>query len=144
MSETIALPESELILPPGVKNVPAEEVEGQEPQVKAKQIPQPTGWKLLCVLIDVDDKYESGILKADETMRTEEITSPVLFVLQVGPLAYKDTDKFPDGAWCKEGDFILTRPYTGTRVKIHGKEFRLINDDQVEAVVQDPRGISRA
>ena len=144
MSESIALPESELILPPGVKNVPIEEVEAQPEHVKATQIPQPTGWKLLCVLIDVDDKYESGILKADETIRTEEITSPVLFVMEMGPQAYKDTDKFPDGAWCKTGDFILTRPYTGTRVKIHGKEFRLINDDQVEAVVQDPRGISRA
>lgn len=144
MSETIALPESELILPPGVKPIPQEDVEAQPEQVKATQIPQPTGWKLLCVLIDVDDKYESGILKADETIRTEEITSPVLFVMQMGPLAYKDTEKFPEGAWCKEGDFVLTRPYTGTRVKIHGKEFRLINDDQVEAVVQDPRGISRA
>ena len=144
MSETIALPESELILPPGVKNVPIEEVEAQPEHVKATQIPQPTGWKLLCVLIDVDDKYESGILKADETIRTEEITSPVLFVMEMGPQAYKDPEKFPDGAWCKTGDFILTRPYTGTRVKIHGKEFRLINDDQVEAVVQDPRGISRA
>jgi co-chaperonin GroES (HSP10) len=95
-------------------------------------------------LIDVDNTYESGLLKADETMRTEELTSPVLFVMEVGPQAYKDADKFPDGPWCKAGDFILTRPYTGTRVKIHGKEFRLINDDQVEAVVQDPRGISRA
>jgi co-chaperonin GroES (HSP10) len=144
MSETIALPESELILPPGVKNVPLDEVEAQPEQVKATQVPQPTGWKLLCVLIDVDNTYESGLLKADETMRTEELTSPVLFVMEVGPQAYKDADKFPDGPWCKAGDFILTRPYTGTRVKIHGKEFRLINDDQVEAVVQDPRGISRA
>ena len=144
MSETIALPESELILPPGVKPISQDEVEAQPEQVKATQIPQPTGWKLLCVLVDVDDKYDSGILKADETMRTEEITSPVLFVLQTGPLAYKDTEKFPEGPWCKEGDFVLTRPYTGTRIKIHGKEFRLINDDQVEAVVQDPRGISRA
>ena len=144
MSETIALPESELILPPGVKPISQDEVEAQPEQVKATQIPQPTGWKLLCVLVDVDDKYDSGILKADETMRTEEITSPVLFVLQAGPLAYKDTEKFPEGPWCKEGDFVLTRPYTGTRIKIHGKEFRLINDDQVEAVVQDPRGISRA
>ena len=144
MSETIALPESELILPPGVKNVPLDEVEAQPEQVKATQVPQPTGWKLLCVLIDVDNTYESGLLKADETMRTEELTSPVLFVMEVGPQAYKDADKFPDGPWCKAGDFILTRPYTGTRVKIHGKEFRLINDDQVDAVVQDPRGISRA
>jgi co-chaperonin GroES (HSP10) len=144
MSETIALPESELILPPGVKPIPENEVEAQSEQVKATQVPQPTGWKLLCVLIDVDNTYESGLLKADETMRTEELTSPVLFVMEVGPQAYKDAEKFPDGAWCKPGDFILTRPYTGTRVKIHGKEFRLINDDQVEAVVQDPRGISRA
>jgi co-chaperonin GroES (HSP10) len=98
----------------------------------------------LCVLIDVDDTYESGILKADETMRTEELTSPVLFVMSLGDMAYTDKEKFPTGPWCKEGDFILVRPYTGTRVKIHGKEFRLINDDQVEAVVQDPRGISRA
>ena len=99
MSETIALPESDLILPPGVKPIPQEDVEAQPEQVKATQIPQPTGWKLLCVLIDVDDKYESGILKADETIRTEEITSPVLFVMQMGPLAYKDTEKFPEGAW---------------------------------------------
>ena len=144
MSETIALPESGLILPPGVSNVPTEEVEAQPETVKASQVPQPKGWKLLCVLIDVDDKYESGILKADETVRTEELTSPVLFVMEMGDMAYSDKEKFPTGAWCKQGDFILTRPYTGTRVKIHGKEFRIINDDQVEAVVLDPRGISRA
>lgn len=144
MSETIALPESELILPPGMKAVKPEEVEEQPEQVKATQVPKPQGWKLLCVLIDVDDAYESGILKADETMRTEELTSPVLFVMSLGDMAYSDKEKFPTGPWCKEGDFILVRPYTGTRVKIHGKEFRLINDDQVEAVVQDPRGISRA
>lgn len=144
MSETIALPESELILPPGVQKISEQEVEQQTEHVKATQVPQPTGWKLLCVLIDVDDKYDSGILKAQETVLNEEITSPVLFVMSMGPQAYKDPDKFPDGPWCKEGEFILTRPYTGTRVKIHGKEFRLINDDQVEAVVQDPRGISRA
>lgn len=142
MSETIALPESELILPPGFEAI--KEVEEQPPEVKASQIPQPKGWKLLCVLIDVDNTYESGLLKAEETVKIEELTSPVLFVMAVGPQAYKDPDKFPDGAWCQEGDFVLTRPYTGTRIKIHGKEFRLINDDQVEAVVQDPRGISRA
>jgi hypothetical protein len=55
-----------------------------------------------------------------------------------------DTTKFPNGAWCKEGDFILVRTYSGTRFKIFGKEFRLINDDQVDAVVQDPRGLTRA
>jgi co-chaperonin GroES (HSP10) len=72
------------------------------------------------------------------------MTSPVLFVMELGPEAYIDEKKFPSGPRCKKGDFILTRPYAGTRVKIHGKEFRLLNDDQVEATVQDPRGISRA
>ena len=72
------------------------------------------------------------------------LATTVLFVIKVGADAYKDTAKFPNGAWCKEGDFVLVRTYSGTRFKIYGKEFRLINDDQVDAVVQDPRGLTRA
>jgi co-chaperonin GroES (HSP10) len=111
---------------------------------KAKQLPEPSGYKLLCALPEVEDKYESGILKADTTVRVEEHSTVVLFVLKSGPQTYADMDKFPSGPWCKEGDFVITRAYAGTRFKIHGREFRLINDDQVEAVVQDPRGITRA
>jgi co-chaperonin GroES (HSP10) len=107
-------------------------------------LPDPQGWKILCALVEVDAQFESGIIKADETKKVEEITSPVLFVIKIGPSAYRDAEKFPDGPWCKEGDFVITRPYTGTRIMIHGREFRVINDDQVEAIVQDPRGISRA
>jgi co-chaperonin GroES (HSP10) len=73
----------------------------------------------------------------------EEILTTVLFVIKLGPDAYKDTAKFPTGPWCKEGDFIIVRSNSGTRLDIHGKEFRIINDDTVEAVVQDPRGIRR-
>lgn len=68
----------------------------------------------------------------------------VLFVVKLGEEAYKDESRFPTGPWCKVGDFVLTRPYSGTRVVIHGREFRIINDDSVEAVVDDPRGIRRA
>ena len=74
----------------------------------------------------------------------EEVMSPVLFVVAMGPDCYKDPLRFPSGPSCKVGDFVLVRPNTGTRIKIHGREFRLINDDSVEGVVQDPRGISRA
>jgi co-chaperonin GroES (HSP10) len=95
-------------------------------------------------LVEAGDTFESGILKSEQTVKIEEITSPVLFVVKMGPDAYNDADKFPDGPWCKVGDFVITRPYTGTRIMIHGKEFRLINDDQVEATVEDPRGIRRA
>ena len=83
------------------------------------------------------------LVKPTSFMKQEEHATTVLFVLKVGPDAYKDKAKFPTGAWCEEGDFVLVRTYSGTRFKIFGKEFRLINDDQVDAVVQDPRGITR-
>lgn len=111
---------------------------------KARQVPDPSTYHLLCVLPDIDEQYESGLVKAGQTMHFEEILSPVLFVVKMGPDAFKDEKRFPSGPSCKVGDFVLVRPNTGTRIKIHGKEFRIINDDSVEAVVQDPRGISRA
>jgi co-chaperonin GroES (HSP10) len=111
---------------------------------KARQIPDPSTYHMLCVLPDIDDEYESGLVKASQTMHYEEVLSPVLFVVKMGPDAFKDEKRFPSGPSCKVGDFILVRPNTGTRIKIHGKEFRIINDDSVEGVVQDPRGITRA
>jgi co-chaperonin GroES (HSP10) len=110
---------------------------------KAKQLPDPTGYHILVGLPDKEEKFDSGLLKADSTMYTEQILATVFFVIKMGPDCYKDAKRFPNGPWCKEGDFILARPNTGTRLKIHGREFRLINDDVVEAVVDDPRGISR-
>lgn len=116
----------------------------QSAEEKAKQLPEPVGYHILVALPEAEDKYESGIFKADETRRFEEVLATVFFVVKMGPDCYKDEKRFPAGPWCKEGDFILARPNSGTRLKIHGREFRLINDDTVEAVVQDPRGISRA
>jgi hypothetical protein len=119
----------------GILNASADE--------KAKQVPDPATYHLLCVLPDIDDEYESGLVKAGQTMHFEELLSPVLFVVKMGPDAFKDEKRFPSGPSCKVGDFVLVRPNTGTRIKIHGKEFRIINDDSVEAVVQDPRGVTR-
>lgn len=110
---------------------------------KATQLPDPSGYRILCAIPEADKEYESGIAKADITLRNEEVLTTVLFVVKLGPEAYKDKNKFPSGPWCKEGDFILVRPNSGSRLLIHGREFRLLNDDSVEAVVQDPRGISR-
>lgn len=116
----------------------------QTAEEKAKQLPEPSGYHILVALPEAEEKYESGIFKADETRRFEEVLATVFFVVKLGPDCYKDEKRFPTGPWCKEGDFILARPNSGTRLKIHGREFRLINDDTVEGVVQDPRGISRA
>ena len=110
---------------------------------KAKQVPDPVTYHILCVLPDAEKEYEGGLLKASQTMQFEELLSPVLFVAKIGPDAFKDEKRFPSGPSCKEGDFVLVRPNTGTRMKIHGQEFRLINDDSIQAVVQDPRGVQR-
>lgn len=126
-----------------VKAVDLSGILNSSSEEKAKQIPEPSTFHLLCVLPEIDEEYESGLIKAGQTVHFEELLSPVLFVVKVGPDAYKDEKRFPSGPSCKAGDFVLVRPNTGTRIKIHGREFRIINDDSVEAVVQDPRGITR-
>jgi co-chaperonin GroES (HSP10) len=115
-------------------------------QEKAKQLPKPSGYKILCAIPEAEQSFEEsevGLIKADETMRNEEVLTTVLFVVDMGPDCYMDKAKFPTGAWCKKGDFVLVRPNSGTRLVIHGREFRIINDDTVEGVVDDPRGIKR-
>jgi co-chaperonin GroES (HSP10) len=114
---------------------------------KAKQLPDPKTYRMLCVVPEAMEEYadsEVGLVKDAKTMHYEEVLTPVLFVVKLGPDCYKDTTRFPSGASCKEGDFVIVRPNSGTRLKIHGREFRIINDESVEAVVEDPRGITRA
>lgn len=115
----------------------------QTAEEKARQLPEPSGYRILCAIPEIDEAYESGIIKADTTMHFEEVLSTVFFVVKMGPDCYKDPSRFPTGPWCKVGDFILARPNSGTRLKIHGREFRIINDDSVEGIVEDPRGITR-
>ena len=110
---------------------------------KAAQLPTPSGYRILCAVPEVEKEFDSGLVKSEETVRMEETLTTVLFVVELGPDCYKDPARFPTGPWCKKGDFVLVRPYSGSRLVIHGREFRLINDDSVEGVVQDPRGIKR-
>ena len=123
----------------GLLNKPAED--------KAKQLPDPKRFHVLCVVPEAIEQYadsDVGIIKSSQAMYHEEVLTSVLFVVKLGPDAYKDETRFPSGPSCKEGDFVIVRPNSGTRLKIHGREFRIINDDSVEAVVEDPRGITRA
>jgi co-chaperonin GroES (HSP10) len=123
---------------------PAPEINPETTERAAKQLPDPTGYRILCSIPTIEKAYDSGLLKADITMHHEELLTTVLFVVKLGPDCYKDEKRFPSGPWCKEGDFVLVRPHAGTRVKVYGVEFRLLNDDAIEAVVEDPRGIRRA
>ena len=135
---------SELLIGSNPDNPEDATVLPETAEQKAKQLPDPSGYRILCSIPEIKSKFESGIVKADLTMHHEELLTTVLFVIKMGPDCYKDPARFPSGPWCEEGDFILVRPHAGTRVKIHGREFRIINDDSVEGVVEDPRGISRA
>ena len=119
------------------------EIETDQESQESTQMPEPSGYKILIALPDVEEATEGGIIKAEETRYAESVATIVGFVLKMGPDCYKDQKRFPSGPWCSEGDFVLMRTYTGTRFRIHGKELRLINDDSVEAVIDDPRGYER-
>lgn len=108
------------------------------------QLPRPVGYRLLIALPKVEDTYESGIVKADRTRLEEQILSMMGAVIDMGEQAYSDQERFPTGPWCKIGDFVMFRPNSGTRFKVNGHEYRLLNDDSIEAVVPDPRGVTRA
>jgi co-chaperonin GroES (HSP10) len=123
----------------GILNTTAEE--------KAKQLPEPKTFQLLCVVPEAMEEFadsDIGIVKSGQTMHYEEVLTPVLFIVKMGPDAFQDKTRFPSGPSCNIGDFVIVRPNSGTRLKIHGREFRLIADTSIEATVEDPRGISRA
>lgn len=117
---------------------------GDDARRKAKQLPEPSGFRILLALPEIKTKTEGGIIRPDELIAKEQQASVVGFVIKMGPDCYKDATRFPTGPWCKEGDWILFRSYAGSKIRIHGKEFRLINDDTVEAVVEDPSGYERS
>ena len=141
MNKNIVDAQGRPIVIPKLDEVQAEDIPIEE---RGLQLPDPKGYKILCAIPEASDTYESGLAKAGQTKHVEEHSTVVLFVVRMGDMCYADKERFPTGPWCQEGDFILTRAYAGTRFKIHGREFRIINDDTVEGVVQDPRGYTRA
>lgn len=127
------------------KDLTSEAVDAPGDKDKARQLPRPVGHKILCAVPPATDTFDDSLIaKASVSQRIEEQTTTVLFVVALGPDAYKDKDRFPSGPWCKEGDFVLVRAYSGTRFQIHGRDFRMIFDDQVDGTVEDPRGYARA
>lgn len=107
-------------------------------------IPDPKGYKILVAVPTVEEKTAGGIIRPDLLRKQEEVASIFGYVVAMGDSAYMDEQKFPTGPWCKIGDWVIFRSYSGTRLKIDNQEFRLVNDDTVEAVVDDPRNITRA
>ena len=125
----------------------AEQIAKQEQEQKELEeaIPKPTGYHVLIALPNVEETYgDSGLIKSNQTLRDEHILSTIGLVLDMGDQAYNDKDRFPTGPWCKAGDYVMFRANTGTRFKLGKQEYRLMNDDSIQAVVPNPRAISRA
>lgn len=117
----------------------------QEEAIFEAQLPKPVGYRLLIALPEVEEEYEGGIIKAESVRKREYIMSIMGIVLDMGSQAYTDKTRFGDeGPWCKVGDYVMFRMNTGTRFTVSGKEYRLMNDDSIEAVIADPRGITHA
>ena len=127
---------------PGLKPVP-EEVNEIPVEERPKLLPEPTGYKILISLPAAEEFTAGGIVKSGETIRSEQISSVTGLVVKLGPDAYKDKKRYPSGPYCKEHDFVMFRAYSGTRFTVYGEEFRFVNDDSIEAVVDDPRGIAK-
>jgi len=107
-------------------------------------VPKPVGYRVLIALPTIEDTFEGGIAKASSTIREETILTMVGVVVDMGDQAYNDKERFPSGPWCKEGDFVMFRANTGTRFKVGNEEYRLMNDDSIEAVIDDPSKLTRA
>ena len=108
---------------------------------EVEKIPQPSGWRMVLFPLKLQGKTKGGVLLTDETVTESQVTTNICKVLKMGPEAYKDKEKFPSGPWCKEGDWVLITRYAGSRIRIDGGELRIINDDEILAVVDDPRDI---
>lgn len=133
--------------PPKLVNPLGEELASKKDKTKKNkpavtQLPKPVGWRILIAMPEVEEKTVGGIIKASSTLDTEQVSTVIGYVLDMGDECFQDKDRFK-GVWCKKGDFVLIGAYKGVRFKIHGKEFRIINDDTVQAIVDDPRGYSR-
>ena len=108
-------------------------------------LPLPVGYRVLVALPQVKETFEdSGLVKSKQLQHEEHVMSIIGLVVDLGGQAYTDKDRFPTGAWCKQGDYVMFRANSGTRFKVGGTEYRLMNDDSIEAVVPDPTGVTRA
>jgi co-chaperonin GroES (HSP10) len=122
----------------------AENIELTDEELE-QQLPQPVGYRVLVAMPEAEETWgDSGLIKAAQTIHQDSVMSMIGLVLDMGTQAYTDQDRFPNGPWCEVGDYVMFRMNTGTRFKVGGVEYRLMNDDSIEAVVSDPRGITRA
>ena len=104
-------------------------------------LPRPTGWRLLVLPFKMKEKTKGGVILAEDTLERQQVASQVGLVMAMGPDCYADKDRYPDGPWCKEKDWVMFARYAGSRIKIEGGEMRLLNDDEILATIDSPEDI---
>jgi len=110
-------------------------------RTELEKLPKPSGWRILVLPFKASEKTKGGVLLTDKTLEDSQLTASVALVTALGPDAYQDKEKFPNGAWCKQGDWVVFGRYAGSRLKIDGGEVRLLNDDEILGTVDNPEDI---
>ena len=128
--------EQSSILTPNNDLVGVKKSKKEEPK-----LPKPTGWRLLVLPFKMKEKTKGGLMLAETTLEKQQVASQVGLVMAMGPDCYKDKERYPDGPWCKEKDWVMFARYAGSRIKIDGGEMRLLNDDEVLATIDSPEDI---
>jgi co-chaperonin GroES (HSP10) len=141
--KTAEIPKTKLALEEKYEDINKQEVEGYE-RLKTKEstkLPKPTGWRMLILPFKMPEKTRGGLYLGQETLERQQIGSTCGLVLAQGPDCYKDSERYPDGPWCKKGDWVIFARYAGSRIQIDGGEVRLLNDDEVLATIENPEDI---
>ena len=126
------------------KKIAANEAEKETTSTNLEKLPNPTGWRILVMPFRVKEKSEGGIIIAQETLDRARAAVQVGYVLKMGPLCYKDEERYPTGAWCKPKDWVIFARYAGSRMEIDGGEIRMLNDDEILGTIGDPKDLIHA
>tara|TARA_B100000927_G_scaffold56146_1_gene42996 strand:- start:2957 stop:3397 length:441 start_codon:yes stop_codon:yes gene_type:complete len=126
------------------KKIAANEAEKETTSTNLEKLPNPTGWRILVMPFRVKEKSEGGIIIAQETLDRARAAVQVGYVLKMGPLCYKDEERYPTGAWCKPKDWVIFARYAGSRMEIDGGEIRMLNDDEILGTIEDPKDLIHA
>ena len=104
------------------------------------KLPKPTGWRILVLPFKMKDKTKGGLYLGQETLERQQVASQCGLVLKMGSQCY-DKERYPEGPWCKKGDWVIYARYAGSRMQIDGGEVRLLNDDEILATIENPEDI---
>jgi len=107
---------------------------------ESTKLPKPTGWRILVLPFKIKEKTKGGIIMSETTIERQQVGSQCGLVISMGDQCY-DKERYPEGPWCKKGQWVVFARYAGSRIQIDGGEVRLLNDDEILATIENPEDI---